>query len=259
MSASSEPCTSAFSTRLSVATSPRCTIAKMSSRRAPPARLIGCFRLAARRRCARASATVRAVFSSGATRSSSPASGTSSRPSTSTGDGRAGFGDLLAVLVEHRTDLAPAAAGDDRVADAQRAALDERGHDRATTGIEVRLEHERARRRLRVGRELSRLRRRAGSPRAARRRPMPAGGRDVDDDRVAAPLLGHELLLDELLAHAVGVGVFTVDLGDGDDDRHVGRARVVDRLDRLRHHAVVGGDDEDRRCRWRSRHGRASR
>ena len=29
-----------------------------------------------------------------------------------------------------------------------------------------------------------------------------------------------------------------------DDDRHLGRARVADRLLRLRHHAVVGGDDE---------------
>ena len=33
----------------------------MSSRRAPPARIVGCERFAARRRCERASATVRAV------------------------------------------------------------------------------------------------------------------------------------------------------------------------------------------------------
>ena len=37
-----------------------------------------------------------------------------------------------------------------------------------------------------------------------------------------------------------------VDLVDGDDDRHLGGARVRDRLARLRHDAVVGGDDEDR-------------
>ena len=35
-----------------------------------------------------------------------------------------------------------------------------------------------------------------------------------------------------------------VDLVHRDDDRHLGRARVRDRLERLRHHAVVGGDDE---------------
>ena len=45
--------------------------------------------------------------------------------------------------------------------------------------------------------------------------------------------------------HAVGIGVLAVDLVDRDDDRHLGRLGVVDRLDRLRHHAVVGGDDED--------------
>ena len=48
----------------------------------------------------------------------------------------------------------------------------------------------------------------------------------------------------ELGEHAVGVRVGKVDLVHGDDDRHVGRARVRDRLERLRHDAVVGGDDE---------------
>ena len=37
-----------------------------------------------------------------------------------------------------------------------------------------------------------------------------------------------------------------IDLVDGDHDRHVGGARVRDRLERLRHHAVVGGDDQHR-------------
>ena len=60
-----------------------------------------------------------------------------------------------------------------------------------------------------------------------------AGGRrDVDDDRVAAPRLGDELALDELLADACRVGVLAVDLGDRDDDRHLGRTRVVDGLRR---------------------------
>ena len=69
---------------------------------------------------------------------------------------------------------------------------------------------------------------------------------DVEDDRLAAPLLRHQLLLGELLAHAGRVGVFAVGLGDRDDDRHFGGARVRDRFDRLRHHAVVGRDHEDR-------------
>src|SRR5260221_9966297 len=45
--------------------------------------------------------------------------------------------------------------------------------------------------------------------------------------------------------HAIWVGAFLVDLVDGDDDRHLRGARVVDRLDGLRHDAVIGGYDED--------------
>ena len=44
--------------------------------------------------------------------------------------------------------------------------------------------------------------------------------------------------------HPLRVGVVLVDLVDRHDDRHLGRPGVVDRLDRLRHHAVVGGDHE---------------
>ena len=74
-----------------------------------------------------------------------------------------------------------------------------------------------------------------------------AGGRrDVDDDRVATPRLGHELAARRAAGGRGRVGVLAVDLGDRHDDRHLGRTRVVDRLDRLRHHAVVGRDHEDR-------------
>ena len=248
VSASSEPCMSAFTRRFSVATSPRCTIAKMSSRRAPPASIIGCERFDARRRCARASATTRATFSFGATRSSSPASGRVVEPEHLDRGRRTGLGDRVAALVEHRPDLAPAAARDDRLADAEGAPLDERGDDGTPPGVEVRLEHERPRRRLRVGAQLL-LELRVGDEEEAVEQLLDPDARrcgDVEDERVAAPLLGHELLLRELLAHARRVGVLAVGLGDRDDDRHLGRLGVVDRLDRLRHHAVVGRDHEDR-------------
>ena len=43
---------------------------------------------------------------------------------------RAGFLDLLAVIVDQRADAAPVGAGDDDVADPERAALDQDGRDR---------------------------------------------------------------------------------------------------------------------------------
>ena len=115
--------------------------------------------------------------------------------------GRAGLLHLLTVLVEHGADLAPRTAGDDRVADAEGAPLDQRGDHRAAALVEVGLEHEGTRRRLRVGRELLDL----GDEQDRLEQLVDAdarGRRDVDDDRVATPRLGHQLALDELLAHA---------------------------------------------------------
>ena len=57
--------------------------------------------------------------------------------------------------------------------------------------------------------------------------------------------------------HPLGVRVRKVDLVHRDDDRHLGGARVRDRLLRLRHDAVVGGDDEDGDVGRPSRRGRA--
>ena len=62
-----------------------------------------------------------------------------------------------------------------------------------------------------------------------------------------------------MLANLVGVGTLFVDLVDRHDDRHVGRLRVVERLDRLGHDPVVGSDDEDGdvgHLRTTSTHGR---
>ena len=68
--------------------------------------------------------------------------------------------------------------------------------------------------------------------------------RHADEQRLAAPLLGDQLVLRELPANAIEIAAGLVDLVDRDDDRHLGRFRVLDGLDRLRHDAVVGRDDE---------------
>src|SRR5918994_1835253 len=69
---------------------------------------------------------------------------------------------------------------------------------------------------------------------------------DVDEHGLAAPLLGLEAELRHLRADAVGLGALLVDLVDRDEDRHLGGLRVVDRLARLRLHAVVGRHHDDR-------------
>ena len=62
--------------------------------------------------------------------------------------------DALARVVGHRAHAAPVGAGDDRVADLQRAALDEHGDDRAAARIELGLDHGAGGIGVRVGGEL---------------------------------------------------------------------------------------------------------
>src|SRR4051794_18013102 len=151
----------------------------------------------------------------------------------------------LAAVVVHRPDAAHVLAGDDRVADLQAAAVHEQGDHGAATGVELRFDHEPGRLGVGVGLELLDL-----GERDQRLEQvvevLPSLGRDVDELGVAAPVGRRQLLLRELAAHAVRVGAFLVDLVDGDHDRHAGGLRVVDRLDRLRHHAVVGRHHDHR-------------
>ena len=65
-------------------------------------------------------------------------------------------------------------------------------------------------------------------------------GRHRHHDRVAAPVFGQQAAVGELLLDALGLGVRLVDLVDRHDDRHLGRSGVVDGFERLRHDAVVG-------------------
>ena len=69
--------------------------------------------------------------------------------------------------------------------------------------------------------------------------------RNLDLQRVAAHAFHHDLVAEQLGAHALRIGARLVDLVDGDDDRHLGGLGVVDRLDRLRLHAVVGGHHQN--------------
>ena len=157
----------------------------------------------------------------------------------------AGLLDAIAAEIVERSHLAPGIAGDDRVPDAQRPALHQQGRDGPSPHIEPALDDRARGRNVRVGEQLKlgvcdeqHLLEQVVEP-------LLLGGGDVGELRLAAPLLGLEIMRNELLTHALGVGVVLVDLVDDDEDRHVRGARVVDRLFRLGLDAVVGGDNED--------------
>src|SRR6266496_574008 len=215
--ASTEPIMSALTTSGSSWSWPSWILAKRSSRRGAVLVAISAWRW----RASRVWAIERATRSSVTARTSSPATGTADRPSTWTGR-----------------------AGHDRVADVQRAAADQDGRDRAAPLVEVRLDDGALRAPVGVGPQVQLH---VGYQQDGLDQVVEAQlalCRHVHELGLAAVLLGNQVVLGELLAHPDGVGLGLVDLVDRHHDRHPGRLCVVDRLDGLRHHAVVGGDHQ---------------
>ena len=155
----------------------------------------------------------------------------------------AGFLDRRAMVVDQRTDPAPFGTGDEDVADAQRSALNEHGGDRAAALVEPGFDHRALGRAIGVGPEIEQL----GLEQDGLEQLVEIGalhGGHLDVEHVAAHGLDEDLVLEQFGADALRIGVRLVDLVDGDDDRHPRRLGVMDRLDRLRHDAVVGRDDQ---------------
>src|SRR5690606_5131267 len=154
------------------------------------------------------------------------------------------LGDVPVVLVHHASHSTVGVARDDRVAHSQGSALHQhRGH-RTAAAVEVRLDGHPLGLHVRVRPEVQR---RVGGQHDRLEQPVDVRallGRDVDEHRVAAVLLGHQAVLGELLANLRRVRARDVDLVDRDHDGRLGGLRVVDRLHRLRHHTVVGRDHD---------------
>ena len=64
-------------------------------------------------------------------------------------------------------------------------------------------------------------------------------------DDVAAPIFGQQPAISKLLLDPLRLCARLVDLVDRNHDRHLGRSRMIDGLQRLRHHAVIGADHQN--------------
>src|SRR5215217_7498714 len=158
--------------------------------------------------------------------------------------GRDGGLDLLAVLVEHGPDPPEGGAGGDRVPDVQGAPADQDGRHRAAALVQVGLDDRALGAPVGVGLEVQLD---VGDQQDGLDQGVEALlglGRHVHELGLAAVLLGHQVVLGELLADLGRVGVLLVDLVDRDHDRDPGRLGVVDRLNGLGHDPVVGRDDQ---------------
>ena len=169
----------------------------------------------------------------------------SPRPRTTAADDGPDLLGPLAGRVLEGADLAVGLADDDDVADPQRAGLDDDGGHRAAALVHLGLDDRADGGALRVGLQLLEV----GDEQDHLEELLEADPRlrrDRHERHVAAVLLDDDVRLGELGLDPVRVGIRLVDLVEGDDDRHLGRPGVADRLERLGHDPVVRRDHDHR-------------
>mmetsp|Transcript_21953 Transcript_21953/g.54909 ORF Transcript_21953/g.54909 Transcript_21953/m.54909 type:complete len:397 (-) Transcript_21953:387-1577(-) len=150
---------------------------------------------------------------------------------------------LCAGLIRHGPDAAELGSGHSNIADLQCASLHEQRHQGARLAIERRLEDGSRCRAVLRGLQVADLRSQGDDL------------QEVIDVKVlfcahldhgyfASPFLGYEPLLGQFLPCLVCVCAWLVDLVDRHNDRHLRRLCVCNRLPCLRHHTIIGGDNE---------------
>src|SRR5262245_204312 len=155
-----------------------------------------------------------------------------------------GFLHVLADIVEQSPHAAPGLARDDEIAEPKRAALDQSRADRTAAPFELRLDDDAFGGTVGIGGKLEQL----GLQQDRLEQLVEAGllqRRDLDFERVAAEAFHHDFVAQEVGADPLRIGARLVDLVDGDDEGNARRFGVIYRFDRLRLHAVVGGDHQD--------------
>ena len=158
--------------------------------------------------------------------------------------GGTGFGDGAAAVVEHGADLAEGVADDVAVAGAEGSVLHEDAGDGAAAAIELGFDDGADGGTVGLGLLLVDVGDEADHLFKLVEVDVLLRG-DFDELGVTTLVGGLQAAGGELLDDLGGVGLGLVDLVDGDDDRHVGGAGVVDGLEGLGHDAVVGCNDDD--------------
>ncbi len=146
--------------------------------------------------------------------------------------------DGVAGLVEHGPHPAVLAAADDHVAAPQRSGLHQDGGHRAAALVQAGFHDGPAGGAVHRRLEFQHLGLQQDGVEQVVDALAGLGGH-LDQHGVAAPGLGQDIVLGELLHDPVRVGVGLVHLIDGDHDRHAGGPGVLDRLDGLGHDPVV--------------------
>ena len=151
---------------------------------------------------------------------------------------------LLAAFVGKCTDFTPLRAGNNNVTTLQSTALDENSCDRTTALIELALYNDAVSVTVRVRLKLKdfRLKRDRLSQLVQTHFLF---RRDFDCLNFTAHSFDLNVVLKKLCQHLVRIGIRLVDLVDRNDNRHASSFCVADRLFRLRHHAIVGCNNDN--------------
>ena len=193
----------------------------------------------------RCSTSSRAMRSSATAKKGLPALGGLGQARDLHRHGGAGLGEAGALVVHHGADAAHGGAGDDDVALLQRAVLDQQGGHGAPALVQPGLDDSALGGPVGVGLQLRHLGGEGHHLQQVLDADVLLGG-DLAADGVAAPLLGHQAVLGQLLdAPGPGLAFSLVDLVDGHDDGDIGGLGVVDGLHGLGHDAVVRRHHQD--------------
>ena len=150
----------------------------------------------------------------------------------------------LSGLIEQRAHAAEFLADQQRIAELQRTAQHQHRGDRAAAFLEAGLDHVSGRhpRGGRLQFEHFGLQQNAVEQLI---HALPGAGRHRHENILAAPFLGNDAVLGEFLLDLFRIRFGLVHLVERHDDGHLGRLRVLDGLDGLRHDAVVGAHHQD--------------
>ena len=158
--------------------------------------------------------------------------------------GRRGLLGMIAVRVDKRANTTVALASDNGIARLERTALHEHGSNRAATLVEVRFDNEAGSQSVGVSLKFKHISLKDDGLEQVVDAELLLRG-NVHEHVGTAPLFGDDSMLNELLAHAVGLRARFVDFIHGNHDRHICSLSVVDGLNGLGHNAVVGSNHQN--------------
>ena len=159
------------------------------------------------------------------------------------GAGGACLLDLLTLIVGHYTHATDRRTGNNGFAGMEGAGLNEDGGNGSAAGIQLGFDDGTLCHTVGVGSQFHGIGNQQDHLQQVIQSLAGLGG-NGDTDGIAAPLLGNQFIFGKLLLDTLGIGFRLIHLIDGDDNGNACLLGMVDRLDRLGHDAVIGGNDQ---------------